>query len=317
MATLAWPGGIFQTPRPKHCSELARGVGSCCIECFLLGGCKMKQYIVLSVMALGWLAVGQQQSHATSPRSRVAHHVEQKARRDAATRARLCARLWRMYANLGWTSPDLEAWSHGELRAEIRRLRAAKKAAKRERIPIERAVVSYEMPNGDRGYYGVYGDESYNGDGNPFLAGDYLHGGVGQLTDGIVDDQDTIDASYDLWVGWDDRQPVIVFDFAENVAIDTVSIHCNNQISGGIDLFGEVAVAFSDDGESWIASQAGAYTTTEEQRADLTARFVDVPVSGQGRFCRLSFQEGNLRPGQRSRWIFIDEVRFLGGETRR
>lgn len=201
--------------------------------------------------------------------------------------------------------------------------------------------LSYAMPNGDTGYWKCADlDGLYNGSGDPTVAGSYLAGGLGQLTDGIWDDIpaggyiETWEEG-EVWVGWDTNIPAepypcpssgygrevvryadpedarsipIIFDFGTSVNLSSVSVHCNNQGNGAVVLYESVEIEFSDDGENWHNSSL--FVPSAEERAVSGARFIEVPVSGEGQFCRLTFVTGAGANGPR--WLHLDEIAFVG-----
>ncbi len=78
--------------------------------------------------------------------------------------------------------------------------------------------ISYDMENGGGS---KYWDKKYNGTGNTSVNYAPLSGGVGYLTDGIIPTQNWNDVEVadgtGPYVGWENRNPVITFNFAGTV----------------------------------------------------------------------------------------------------
>ena len=173
-------------------------------------------------------------------------------------------------------------------------------------VPVVKFLqpVAYSIANGDTGSY-HYWDESFNGTGNTQLDDASLAGGLGQLTDGVVGG-DVWSADFGHgpayeWVGWVDSNPVLTFDLGALKHVDGVLIHANNQQSGGVSLFASASVSYSTDGVTW--SQPTTAVTSDADRADPTARFIDVGGAGSGRYVRITLE-------RQSEWVFVSDVRF-------
>ena len=172
--------------------------------------------------------------------------------------------------------------------------------------------VSYDMLNGQQGTF-LYRDDTYSVDGvlhpNATVLGGSLTGGSGQLTDDVLGANDwTADLGNGPafeWVGWSSIQPVITFDLGSVVDISSVSFHANNFTSpGDVALPGTITLEFSDDGSAF--SNPTTLTTTAEQRADKSVRWLALPVNLASRFVRATLTDGN------GPWIFLSEVDFQG-----
>lgn len=171
--------------------------------------------------------------------------------------------------------------------------------------------VSYAMPNG----YGQasggsfnYWDDTYNGTGSTNVDGAALTNGLGQLTDSIVGANNWGDnlgngPAYE-WVGWININPEIIFDYGTAQQISRIDVHVNNSNFGSVSIFGTVRVGYSDDGVNFGNYQS--ITTTDADRADLSARFYALNLVEQGahRYVRLEFTRTNT-------WLFISEIRAV------
>ena len=140
-------------------------------------------------------------------------------------------------------------------------------------------VVSYTAPPGESGSYS-YADETGS-----------------QLTDGVLGGQDW---QTDLgngpayeWVAYVNANASFTFDLGQNRSLTSVGFHINNNQDGGVALFGSASVSFSPDGTLW--SLPMLYVTSASQRADTTARFLDFPVEGVGRFVQRFFLGGQTQ----------------------
>lgn len=136
----------------------------------------------------------------------------------------------------------------------------------------------------------------------------YFDDGGSQLTDGILGGQnwyaDLGNGAAQEWVGYYNADATFTFDLGVSRSLTAVGLHINNNQEGGVGLFGSASVSFSPDGTLW--SLPLLYITSADQRADMTARFLDVPVEGVGRFVQVSFTDGDLP------WQFFSEARFQG-----
>jgi hypothetical protein len=95
---------------------------------------------------------------------------------------------------------------------------------------------SYNMQNGGTGSYS-YWDESYTGSGNTSVDYSPLTGGLGDLTNGVI-----AIASWAVveappgagpYVGWENRNPTITFNFASVINFTRVRIHLDDSGGGG------------------------------------------------------------------------------------
>ena len=114
---------------------------------------------------------------------------------------------------------------------------------------MQAAVVnptSYDMPNGNVGSY-TYFDDTYNGSGNIGAPGSPLTGGLGDLTDGVVaSDNWTVTeapAGPGPYVGWDNVNPLITFNFSALTDFMFLRIHFDDSNgSGGVSAPASVTI---------------------------------------------------------------------------
>lgn len=125
-------------------------------------------------------------------------------------------------------------------------------------------------------------------------------GGPGvQLTDDIIGTDDWTanlgNGSAQEWVGWLTQDPTASFSFAAPATVTQVQIGFNRAEGAGIFLPSNVNVN----------GQVFALTGTEI--ANGTRGFLNFDVNFTGTTLPLTLSDGNV-----NRWIFVDEVRFVG-----
>ena len=122
-----------------------------------------------------------------------------------------------------------------------------------------------------------------------------LSGGLGQLTDGITSEIFYANlgngAAYE-WVGWISAAPDITFDFGVPVHVDVASLWTDNSGIAGVGLFGVAHVYGSDDGVQF--APIANHTTSAEDLANDTARFIDLTVNADVRYLRLVLDDGAI-----------------------
>ena len=175
-------------------------------------------------------------------------------------------------------------------------------------IPVN--PTSYDMPNGDgQSHGGIYNywDKFYTGTGATSGSGDkttdreFLSGGLGDLTDGII----TSDNWFDIekvdgtgpYVGWHGLEPTITFNFTNPTSIESVMIHVDDSDgTGGVRVPGQVDIS---DG-----STTRSFSISDPIGSDpLWFTFSNLGLYG-------SSLDLKLYPYYSSSWVFIDEVKF-------
>jgi hypothetical protein len=105
-------------------------------------------------------------------------------------------------------------------------------------------VTSYDMLNGNGqasgGSYN-YWDLNYTGSGSTTTDNAALSGGVGDLTDGVITNDNWFSvengAGTGPYVGWYNQDPTITFNFGSSVNLDAIAIHVDDSNgAGGVDL---------------------------------------------------------------------------------
>jgi len=91
--------------------------------------------------------------------------------------------------------------------------------------------ISYDLLNGETGTY-TYFDDDYDGDGDNTVPLEPLSRGLGDLTNGVIATSHW-NSTPDPYVGWVTVDPTITFHFAEEVNIDTVVLHLDDNGGGG------------------------------------------------------------------------------------
>lgn len=167
--------------------------------------------------------------------------------------------------------------------------------------------VSYQMNNGDSGSY-HYWDYTYSGNGNKHHDGARLTGGTGQLTDDRVGGDhwysDLGNGKAYEWLGWSRRNPVITFDFGQPKEFSSIAIHANNNGRGGVELFSEAELTFSNDGRRF--GDRIVYRPSAADRRNRSARFHGIAADRTARYVRVRFKRN------RGHWVFVSEIRFVG-----
>ncbi|XP_021918994.1 discoidin domain-containing receptor 2-like [Zootermopsis nevadensis] len=181
--------------------------------------------------------------------------------------------------------------------------------------PWEQSIVSYSAPRGD--VDSALEDLSYDG----ILDGRQMHGGLGQLVDGLFGDDHLQDDTPDSrWVGWlNDTfggQPVqITFEFDGPREFSAAHLHTSNLLSMDTQVFTEARVFFSLDGERY--QQTPLYFSLDTKGEDDwfrdppphkdvggNSRNVTIPLQNRvGRFVRVELEFS-------TKWILLSEVYF-------
>jgi hypothetical protein len=167
------------------------------------------------------------------------------------------------------------------------------------------AVTSYDTPNGDgQAHSGSfnYWDKFYTGAGATTTDGAALTGGVGDLTDGVVASDFWFNVENNAgegpYVGWRGdvgvHNPLITFNFAGNPFIDSIAIHMDNSLVGGVGAPSQILV----DGVSraYVAPAPGAIGTVTLANLGLTGGSHTVQFIQDPTFV----------------WTFVSEVSFFG-----
>jgi hypothetical protein len=168
-------------------------------------------------------------------------------------------------------------------------------------------VTSYSMNNGDTGSWN-YLDFTYtpcgSGCNTPQAP---LSGGTGKLTDGVSPLVDWIDEGLDpttggltSWVGWDSSQgqpnPLVNFDFAQTVTIESVTFWLSNTRTGQVELPASISVG----GTNHVVAQDAV---SIDPRA---VTFSDLSITGP------SIDVQFFQRGFPSTWVMVGEVSFNG-----
>lgn len=169
---------------------------------------------------------------------------------------------------------------------------------------------SYDLPNGDGQAHGGtynYWDAAYTGTGSRTTDGAALSGGLGDLTDGLVTDQNwhvaENAAGTGPYVGWRSDHvtvPAITFHFAAPVNITQVNIHADDsQGAGGVSLPSAVAFSWSG-GDITLA-------VTDPAPASAAPSWLQFTLSGVSAVTAIT-----VTPKYGNAWVFVDEVQFIG-----
>ncbi|MBS1708463.1 MAG: PEP-CTERM sorting domain-containing protein [Armatimonadetes bacterium] len=156
-------------------------------------------------------------------------------------------------------------------------------------------VQSYEMPNGYTGSY-YYWDKEYNGSGNTTQDGAYLSGGTGNLTDGVIANDNWFNVENlqgtGPYVGWVNLDPVIIVHFGSVVNINEIKLFMDDSDgAGGVNLPGSVEINGQDIP---IGELAGS-----------EPKLLDFVGFAQGDSITIQLHRKNA-------WVFMSEMQFFG-----
>jgi len=168
-------------------------------------------------------------------------------------------------------------------------------------------VSSYDTYNGDKGSY-TYIDDNYTGSGNSMLEGDWLFGGLGKLTDGVVasgswitTEQVSNTDTNGQYLGWYTHQLVaITFHFNQLISLQRFSVYADDGEYQGVIRYGGVAAPSSvqiNDGQSFALGDIvneGPNTYTFDTTPLVTDQIT------------LTFT-----PNEKY-WVFLSEITFEG-----
>ncbi|KAL7980913.1 hypothetical protein Chor_002067 [Crotalus horridus] len=181
--------------------------------------------------------------------------------------------------------------------------------------PFLDGLESYSMPEGETmvapGNLIVYlNDSIYDG----YQERKFLHGGLGQLTDGVLGlDDFTKSHQYRVWPGYDYigwrndslRNGILEmeFQFDHQRNFTSMKVHCNNMFSKGVKIFERVECLFKPQlTAEWDPQPVGLDTVLDDKNP--SARFVTVPFNhhvGKAILCHFYFADT---------WMMISEVSF-------
>ena len=170
--------------------------------------------------------------------------------------------------------------------------------------------LNYDMLNGNGqasgGSYN-YWDKFYTGTGNTLQDNAPLSGGLGDLTDGFVTNQNWFyvenSAGTGPYVGWRNLNPVITFHFSGVGSYSQIDIHVDDMGYGGVSA--PVSITVSD------GSITNLFPVADPGFAG-PPFWVDLDVSGLG----LSGDTIFITLNRNTEWVFADEVQFLGTYAR-
>ncbi|KAL1440566.1 hypothetical protein MTO96_001123 [Rhipicephalus appendiculatus] len=175
--------------------------------------------------------------------------------------------------------------------------------------PWTQGILSYSIPQGERRGTDVdLSDATYDG----IKDDSYLHGGLGQLTDGVAGSENfKLDISgygkgYE-WVGWRNdslhSQPLeLVFEFDAVRNFSAVFLHCNNMHTRDVQPFRAARISFSVGGKHYLGEpqhfnlMPGLFN---EKTRNVTIRL----HNHVGRFVKLQLEFA-------AKWLLLSEVSF-------
>ncbi|KAG0417059.1 hypothetical protein HPB47_005921 [Ixodes persulcatus] len=175
--------------------------------------------------------------------------------------------------------------------------------------PWTQGILSYSIPQGERRGTDVdLSDVTYDG----MKDDSYLHGGLGQLTDGTAgSDNFKLDVSgygkgYE-WVGWRNdslhSQPLeLVFEFDTVRNFSAAFLHCNNMHSRDVQLFRVARLSFSVGGKYYLGEPQ--HFNLMPSLFNEKARNVTIRLHHHvGRFVKIQLEFA-------AKWLLVSEVSF-------
>ncbi|KAG9261577.1 discoidin domain-containing receptor 2-like [Astyanax mexicanus] len=181
--------------------------------------------------------------------------------------------------------------------------------------PWQDGLTAYSAPEGQTmmapGFPNtLLNDSTYDG----VLERRQLLGGLGQLTDGVIGQDDFVQTrQYQLWpgydyLGWrnDSLGPGYVemeFQFDRQRNFTSMKVHCNNMFSRGVKVFSSVSCVFKPHLISEWEAEPVVFSTVLDDR-NPSARYVTVPLlqrSGTATRCRFFFADT---------WMMFSEISF-------
>uniref|UniRef100_A0AAY5KRD6 receptor protein-tyrosine kinase n=1 Tax=Esox lucius TaxID=8010 RepID=A0AAY5KRD6_ESOLU len=180
--------------------------------------------------------------------------------------------------------------------------------------PWHDGLISYSSPEGQQMYsspgYPIVSlnDSTYDG------VHEKLSGGLGQLTDGVIGQDDfLVTRQYHVWqgydyVGWKNGslgsghvEMEFVFDKQRNFT--SMKVHCNNMFQSGVKIFSSVSCSFKPRLlANWEAEPAEFHTVLDDRNP--SARYVTVPLgrrTAKALRCRFTFAD---------MWMMFSEISF-------
>ena len=153
---------------------------------------------------------------------------------------------------------------------------------------------SYDMQNGSTGTY-TYWDDTYTGSGSTTTSFSSLSGGLGDLTDGVIPTGNWYNDP-SAYVGWSNFNPLITFNFANTVMIDTITVYVDD--SNG---YGGVYVPASVD-----IGLSGSALTNFLTIDPITSNSLSYTFSNLG----LVGNAIDIQFNRSGPWVFVSEVTF-------
>ncbi|KAL0979844.1 hypothetical protein UPYG_G00190560 [Umbra pygmaea] len=186
--------------------------------------------------------------------------------------------------------------------------------------PWSDGLISYSSPEGQQMLppwfpFASLNDSTYDG----VNEGRKMSGGLGQLTDGVIGQDDfLVTRQYLMWqgydyVGWkngslssDYVEMEFVFDKQRNFT--SMKVHSNNMFHRGVKIFSSVSCSFKPHLlANWEAEPVEFHTVLDDRNP--SARYVTVPLgsrTAKALRCRFHFADV---------WMMFSEISFLSADT--
>ncbi|XP_074100892.1 discoidin domain-containing receptor 2-like isoform X2 [Cotesia typhae] len=168
----------------------------------------------------------------------------------------------------------------------------------------EQRIVKYKIPRGITFGPGGSNVEDTSYDGRTDIDAKYLIDGLGQLVDGMLGEDPRVSSTLAHWVGWTDINLVpLVFEFSDLREFNMCVIYAANAPVRGIEVFKNLKIWFSNDGESYDPS---SIDVSVEEKSPYSPGIIPIVVSLKSRLGR--FIKLELEP--RSKWLLVSEISF-------
>ncbi|CAG5082475.1 Similar to DDR2: Discoidin domain-containing receptor 2 (Homo sapiens), partial [Cotesia congregata] len=145
----------------------------------------------------------------------------------------------------------------------------------------EQRIVKYKIPRGITFGPGGSNVEDTSYDGRTDIDAKYLIDGLGQLVDGMLGEDPRVSSTLAHWVGWTDINPVpLVFEFSDLREFNMCVIYAANAPVRGIEVFKNLKIWFSNDGESYDPS---SIEVSVEEKSPYSPGIIPIVVSLKSR----------------------------------
>ena len=175
-------------------------------------------------------------------------------------------------------------------------------------------LVQYSAPFGGERNGIVMKDITY--DGIISQKDNTVHGGLGKLTDDEYGNKNLSEIGGSPWVAYNNKNPEIVFEFAEKRLLKQVMIHVNNlgndvnnlgndvnNLGNDVKMFYSVDILISSDNKKYTLKKT--YKSNSEQNGNIDAFGVVLNIGDiVTKYLKLKFTKQSV-------WLLISEIMFI------